>query len=117
MSVKELAAKTADALEEHGWTNGFGQDENGCLCILGAIQLALGNNPHSWTTADDFGEDGWRDLVGLHNALGVPISDLRTAAWPELTDLWHWNDKVVPLLTDNPKRYLVNRLRDVAASA
>lgn len=52
MNTAEILNKAADVIEERGWHKGdfvssVGFDGSGCVCVLGAINVAVGEVPYA----------------------------------------------------------------------
>jgi hypothetical protein len=69
VTVQELAAKTADLIEEYGWHYGSMRSNTGCLCVVGAASLAATGDPGACETGDEWtipeGEDDLRALLKI----------------------------------------------------
>ncbi len=89
--LSEVYDDAALIIEQDGWTQGTARDEQGCVCMYGAIQLAYQNGPH-WVTV--------RHFLAIHLGVG---------GVPGLID---WNDK-----PGRTKAEVIQALRDAAESA
>jgi hypothetical protein len=66
VTVQELAAKTADLIEEYGWHYGSMRSNAGCLCVVGAASLAATGNAGACETGDEWTiPEGEADLRAL----------------------------------------------------
>ena len=45
--------RAAALIEKRGWNQGDYQNDNGCLCALGAIRVACGINASEWLELDE----------------------------------------------------------------
>jgi hypothetical protein len=75
LSTADVLRRAKQEIEERGWTRRKYVDDDGCVCLYGAINLAVAGDPfYNWSTASD---DAVRKL---HAVIG----------WTFLDD---WNDE------------------------
>ncbi len=75
--MKALLLKAAELVEERGHNQGWYEGDNGSLCILGALEVASGEEPFSMSEI----------LLPLHHGCGL-AHDLR----PFALGVIRWND-------------------------
>lgn len=74
LTLSQVYLRTVEILDQRGWTKGVYVDEQGCLCIGGAIGQALGATPLHIGDDDELGmawtgmtvdiAERWDDIVG-----------------------------------------------------
>lgn len=73
MSVPETLRKAAALIQKRGWCQRVREDEDGCLCVLGAIAVAA--HGYAEETVDE------------------DLSEPVRALLPDPAErIWHWND-------------------------
>ena len=95
MSIQTMAAKTAEVLRARRWTNcGDFVDDDGCVCLLGALGVAAFNDPNIFRDSDVDTLNN-EDATALHNRL---LLDERIKHEGSVAE---WNDSlglVTPIL-------------------
>lgn len=99
LTDKELLLKTADVMERFGWCSGTLQNGEGEVCLLGAINIALGKPAVSFSAYEH------RVVPMLTKALSLP----QTEGGP-ITAAIMWNNR------QTSGRPVIDGLRRVAAS-
>ena len=97
LSDREIFTKAADLLETHGLADGTRKDLNGSMCVLGALDMAIGNPATAYLI--DIDPTYGRVLSRLAEILSLPAYPVQPhqveAAW----ELAKWSNEAASNLT------------------
>lgn len=79
-TVPEVLNGAADLIDERGLATGTYEDDEGCLCVLGAIAVAAGLPAHAWIAVDLYEADElrrWRVASEARKVMNRRVRDGR----------------------------------------
>ena len=92
--IAETATKAADVISRRGWTQGNFVSQTGTVCLLGAINAALGFSPHGIDTDEPNWVNANAKEIEIYEALYCHLED-ELGQQPEL-----WNDRPETCMDD-----------------
>lgn len=80
-----------DLLASRGWTQDQYIDENGCLCVLAAVRLAVGYREddrlgNGWSLPAEIGDDEYEEIEEQENELKKAMVVSAGYVWPDIDE-------------------------------